>query len=107
MARSDHGLVCRGNCHRHGAMICYEDHHVFPLGYHGPNVPANMIRICCNAHSEIHLLLEAMLKRKITPEMIKTYSPTARQFAKLGHDQVLAYGSQLAAKIEAGLLANS
>lgn len=95
MARSREGFVC----HAHDTMVSYELHHVWPLGYHGPNIKANLVKICPNAHSDIHYLMELILKDK--PWKKQEYGPQVRAIAELGAAQVLAYGDKLAAQIEA------
>lgn len=100
MARADSNtFACHGACHRHGALMSYEDHHVHPLGYHGPNVAANIVRICPNAHSDTHHLLGLMLRGK--PYQLGDYSPAVRILATRGRDAVLAYGDALAAQLKA------
>lgn len=99
MARTNTGLECGGNCHRHGSIVSYEVHHVWPLGYHGPDEAWNKARICCNAHSDTHYLLERMLKGK--PYEIREYSIATRRLAQLGYDRIMAYGDELANKVAA------
>lgn len=96
MARSREGFVC----HAHDTMVSYEMHHVWPLGYHGPDTKANKIKICCNAHSDIHYLMELILKGK--PYRPQEYGPQVRLFAQRGADQVMAYAEKLVAEIEKG-----
>jgi len=74
-------------------------HHVWPLGYHGPNVKSNLVKICPNAHSDIHFLMELMLRGK--PYNLSEYGPNVRALAKRGYDAVVAYGEGLAEMIEA------
>jgi hypothetical protein len=52
------------NCwaHKHTELVPLEVHHVWPLGEGGPNIAANKISICSNAHSSAHDLLAKMLK---------------------------------------------
>jgi hypothetical protein len=94
MARDNQGFVC----HNHDSMVSYEIHHVWPIGYHGPNIASNKIKICCNAHSDIHYLMEAILRGK--PYNAREYGPTIRAYAHSGADQVLAYGAQLSRQME-------
>ena len=85
MARDNKGFVC----HRHTTMVSYEMHHVWPLGYHGPNVKSNLIKICPNAHSDIHHLMDRLLAGK--PVELKEYGNTVRHYALLGWVQVMDY----------------
>lgn len=87
-------------CHRHDSLVSYEDHHVWPLGYHGPNTRANIVRVCCNAHSDIHHLMERLLRGK--PVDLTEYGPTIRQLALMGYEQVTAYADTLAQRYQQG-----
>lgn len=49
-------------CHVHRDDVPLEVHHVWPLGAGGPDVKANRVTICSNAHSGTHDLLLKMLK---------------------------------------------
>jgi hypothetical protein len=87
-------------CHRHKAHVSFEWHHVWPTGYHGPNTQANKVKICPNAHSDIHHLMELLLARK--PVNLKEYGPQIRRLAYRGVADVLHYAETWAAEIEAG-----
>lgn len=84
--------------HVHDSLIPQERHHVWPLGYHGPDVATNKVTICCNAHSDIHYLIEAWLKGK--PVDLRTYGPGVRALARRGYEQVMAYGESLARALD-------
>lgn len=85
MARSNEGFVC----HKHENRVSYEIHHVWPTQYHGPDIPTNRVKICPNAHSDIHYLLERMLRGK--PYDLSEYGPAIRGLALSGYHQVMAY----------------
>ena len=85
MARDNKGFVC----HQHDSLVSYEMHHVWPLGYHGPDKAWNKIKICCNAHSDIHYLMDRMLAGK--PYNLTEYGPNIRKYAISGYEQVEAY----------------
>ena len=89
MARSNTGFVC----HAHTTKVSYEIHHVWPQEYHGPNSKSNLVKICCNAHSDIHWLLNLMLKGK--PYVLSDYGPHIRTLAQQGYDAIMAYGKSL------------
>lgn len=57
------GMQCAVHVHRE--MVPQEDHHVWPLGDGGPNVAANKVRVCANAHYSIHAYLD--LLREFAP----------------------------------------
>lgn len=84
--------------HVHDQLIPQERHHVWPLGYHGPNAPENIAVVCANAHSDTHYLLEALLRGRDVD--LRTYGPRVRDLAYAGRDAVLAYGEALAAHYE-------
>ncbi len=92
MARSKTGFVC----HRHTSMVSYEMHHCWPLCYHGPDVKANLVKICPNAHSDIHYLMDRLLAGK--PVVLKEYGPKVRELAHRGYVEVTAYADELAAR---------
>jgi hypothetical protein len=52
------GMTCAA--HRHRSLVPVEWHHIFPLGDGGPNVAANRVALCSNAHSAVHDLLDKM-----------------------------------------------
>jgi hypothetical protein len=45
---------------KHDTTVPQEDHHVVPLSRGGPDTPGNTERVCCNAHSDVHYLLNAI-----------------------------------------------
>jgi hypothetical protein len=71
-------------------MCPVEIHHVWPKGYHGPDIASNKIKICPNAHSAIHFLMELMLRGK--PYNPHHYGATIRHYAEAGYRAVMAYG---------------
>lgn len=85
------GIDCAA--HKHSSLVPQESHHVWPLGYHGPNTASNRVLVCCNAHSDIHYLLESMLRGK--PVDLREYGPSVRLFASLGYGQVMAYAESI------------
>lgn len=92
--RADHGLFCRGGCHAPGRPVSYEVHHVWPQEYHGPSTPDNLVRICCNTHSDTHDLLNRMLRGK--PYVLADYTPTVRRLALRGLAAIEAYAQSVA-----------
>ena len=90
MARDNKGFVC----HDHKTMVSFEMHHVWPVGYHGPNIKSNLIKICPNAHSDIHFLMELMFRGK--PYNFREYGYSIRCYALKGYQQVIDYAEQLA-----------
>lgn len=83
-------------CHRHDDLVSYEDHHVWPQAMHGPDEPWNVVRICCNAHSDVHHLLNLMLRGK--PYRLSDYGPRIRVLALDGYARVTAYAESIAAR---------
>lgn len=91
MARSREGF----QCHSHDALVSYEIHHVWPKEYHGTSTPDNLVKICCNAHSDIHYLMNLMLRGK--PYNLIEYGPNIRALAQRGYQAIIAYGDELSA----------
>lgn len=89
------GLECAA--HVHESLVPQESHHIWPLGYHGPDVKSNRALVCCNAHSDIHYLMEAMLKNK--PVDLRLYGPGVRKLAFSGYQQVMKYAEDLAQQV--------
>ena len=88
------GLECAA--HVHDSMVPQEDHHIWPLGYHGPDAPANRVRICANAHSDAHYYLEYLLKHNgAKPANWRTWGQGVRIIAWQGYERVMAYAESL------------
>jgi hypothetical protein len=87
--RDNKGFVC----HDHTSMVSYELHHIWPLGYHGPDIPGNKAKVCPNAHSDIHYLMERLFRGK--PVNYREYGPNVRDLARWGYEQVIAYAEDL------------
>lgn len=85
------GKICEA--HHHLDLVPIEKHHVWPLGYHGPDIESNKTPLCANAHSDVHYLLEAMLKNKQLDH--REFGQGVRNVAKRGYDQIIAYGKHL------------
>lgn len=88
--------MARGyNCgaHKHTYIVPIEVHHIWPSGYHGPDIPENRIALCANAHSDVHYLLEAMLRGKKIDK--RKFGPVVRVLAQKGYDDVVAYAEHL------------
>lgn len=85
------GIECA--CHKHSHRVPQEVHHVWPKEYHGPDDASNKIKICCNAHSDIHYLMNAMLRKH--PYDLREYGPKVRHYATRGYNEVMAYCESL------------
>lgn len=81
--------------HHHRMLVPIEVHHIWPVGYHGPDIASNKVAICANAHSDTHYLLEAMLRGH--PYKSSEYGPVVRALARRGYAAVMAYGETMAA----------
>lgn len=90
-------LVC--GAHIHNSLVPVERHHIWPLGYHGPNTADNIVQVCCNAHSDVHYLLERMLRTgdAVPWTELRTYGPAVGALARAGYERVTAYATSLAA----------
>lgn len=91
MARSSEGF----QCHVHRSLVSYEIHHVWPREYHGPNTKDNLVKICPNAHSDVHYLLQRMLTGKSYD--LSEYGPNVRAIAQRGRAAIMAYGERMSA----------
>lgn len=78
-------------CHRHREDVPLEVHHVWPVGSGGPNVAANKVTICANAHSSVHDLLLRMLKSAdgTVPWLVRRrYGRKVRALATAGYTAI-------------------
>lgn len=84
--------------HKHDSLVPVERHHVWPLGYHGPDTKDNIVVVCANAHSDIHYLLERLLRTGgVVPWTEKrTYGLGVRVLAMRGYYAVNTYAASLA-----------
>jgi hypothetical protein len=78
------------NCwaHKHRELVPIEVHHVFPLGDGGPNVAANKVPICSNAHSSAHDLLDKMRKGPVPWPVRRRYGVRVRHIAATGWEAI-------------------
>lgn len=93
------GVICY--CHKHVSLVPIESHHVWPLGYAGPNTLANRVNVCANGHSDAHYLIEAMLKRgrvKLPWSVRRHYGYKTRRLARRGYDAVIAHADDMASR---------
>lgn len=81
--------------HRHRELVPMETHHVWPLGEGGPDIPANKVRICMNAHGSVHSYLDMLLRRqrrgetgKIDWKIRRQYGRKTRALAELGFQRI-------------------
>jgi len=72
--------------HKHRAWEPTESHHVWPKGLGGPDVAANKIVVCCNAHYAIHeFIRQLMLHAGAVPwSLAQHFSPKVRAYAIQG-----------------------
>jgi hypothetical protein len=73
--------------HRHRDDVPLEVHHVWPVGAGGPDVKANRVTVCSNAHSATHDLLAKMMKAGTdrVPWLVRIrYGPKVRRLARAG-----------------------
>lgn len=47
--------------HKHKGQVPQEDHHIWPKEFGGLNKPDNLVRICSNAHGDVHYYLNLLL----------------------------------------------
>ncbi len=87
--------------HTHREWVPLEKHHVWPLGYGGPDTKENKISLCANAHSAIHLLMERMFRGPVPYEYSKHFGTGVIVLAKRGYDAVQAHAHTLSLEAEA------
>jgi hypothetical protein len=78
--------------HKHREMVPLELHHVWPVGEGGPNVKANRVSVCSNAHSSVHDLLSKMLAAHTTDipwTVRRRYGRKVRRLATAGYLAIL------------------
>lgn len=93
-ARSNTGF----QCHVHREWVSFDWHHVHPTQYHGPDTQENLIKVCPNAHRDIHHLMEAMLRGK--SYNLRQYGPSVRRYALQGYEEVIAYAEGIARDLD-------
>jgi hypothetical protein len=79
-------------CHRHRDDVPLEVHHVWPLGNGGPDIKANRVSVCSNAHSATHDLLSRMVKSggRVPWTVRIRYGRRVRQLAATGYAAIQA-----------------
>lgn len=87
------GRDCAAHHHREDVPI--ELHHVWPVGDGGPNIKANRVSVCANAHSSIHDLLDKGRKIAGGPAALPwrvrlRYGQGVRRIARAGWDAIHA-----------------
>ncbi len=78
--------------HVHRSLVPLEVHHVWPLGYGGPDVAANKVTLCSNGHSAVHDLLARMLKGSVPWTVRRRYGWRTRRVAARGYDAIRKAG---------------
>ncbi len=65
-------------------------HHIWPLGYDGPDVPENIVVVCPTGHANIHKLLDLFIRTsgEIGYNTLKAWSVQERHYAKLGWERI-------------------
>lgn len=77
--------------HHHREQVPLEVHHIWPKGAGGPDVAANKVTICANAHSSTHDLLLKMLKAgtvKLPWTVRRLYGRKVRRLAVAGYTAI-------------------
>lgn len=77
--------------HRHRELVPLHVHHVWPKGRGGPDIDANRVTVCANAHYSIHALLDWHIKtRGVVPWSVRRqYGRKIRALAALGYERIL------------------
>jgi hypothetical protein len=76
--------------HRHREWVPIEVHHCWPLGHGEPDIPANRVPLCSNAHGAVHSYLDRLLKADPKPPWAfrRTFGRKVRALAELGLDRI-------------------
>jgi hypothetical protein len=78
--------------HNHREDVPLERHHVWPLGHLGPDVPANIVTLCANAHGSVHSLLDQARKvggvDKVPWLVRRRYGRRVRRVAEAGYQAI-------------------
>jgi hypothetical protein len=66
------------------------EHHVWPLGDGGPNIPENKIVVCPTGHYNIHALLDQLRRHRGEPPytVLSMFAVKERAYAKLGYQRI-------------------
>ncbi len=77
-----------------------EGHHVWPLGYGGPDVPENMRWLCPTTHTKVHNLWRAWARAGGRPprDIEHRYSRYVRELVEDGWGQVVLAGKVAAVR---------
>lgn len=69
-----------------------EHHHIWPLGWGGPDAPTNRIVICATGHNSVHALLDAYRRAGGPPgwDVLQHYGRAERHLADRGWQASLA-----------------
>lgn len=80
------GTTCA--VHEHREMVPIEVHHIHPTGLGGPDIAANKVKLCANAHGSVHLYLDLLRKHNgVVPWSTgKRYGKRVRDLARQGYD---------------------
>lgn len=78
----------RCQAHKHDAIVSEEHHHIRPLSRGGLTVPANMVWLCANAHSDVHAYLALLEKGhgRVTWNNSQHFGGGVRRYAQAGWD---------------------
>lgn len=55
-------LVTSCAVHKHRSSVPGNQHHVWPLGMGGPDIPSNRVLLCMNGHGEVHDYIDDLIK---------------------------------------------
>lgn len=83
-------LPCQAHVRHTPASHINQHHHVWPLGDHGPDIPANRVVLCPTGHVNTHSLLDAYRKAGGDPgwQVRRRYSVKEREYAAVGWDRI-------------------
>lgn len=81
------GYTCA--VHKHDSWVPTENHHIWPEGMGGPDIPANKIKVCCNGHYEIHEFIRQLMiyGGKVPWTLGQHFGYKVREYARIGWEK--------------------
>lgn len=78
--------------HVHNATVPIETHHIEPKEYGGKTEPDNLVKICSNAHGNVHYFIGLLLKHagKVPMTEARTFGIREREIAAEGYRRIVA-----------------
>lgn len=84
------GVTAPCFAHKHRDEVPLDLHHVWPLGEGGPDVKSNLVRLCPNAHRQVHSYIRLLKKHNGKAPWLKRkfYGRWVRYVGQAGYDAI-------------------